>query len=379
MIGSGVPDQLISRGIVYSPGQITITATETYPTPAQKIKSEFDYAAPPVPEPTSIKAYEPTSTFEPEPEFEYAAPPVPEPAIVEKKEPTPIFEPEFEPEIPLPETQIKDSSKQTILSHEKPEQQQYSPSQLTPFTSREETYKPKAIPFTNSIPVPAPTPEQFQSPQEDPSIQSAPSSLASNLAQVDSTDTKSDSLMDYLPEPIYSKKDKKKLEKQKKKEEKEKKLQEEKEKQERLLEEMKHVKKEKKEKTKKEKKEKVELKETLSPITAQPAPTTGTTSAPSLFQTLSQKVDDTEKTPPEAFVPFIADKESEAQEMSKLRIIPNVSDLESKPTTFSPTQTSTQIQPTVPEPSGKEVFICKQCGAILSSDYAFCNKCGSHL
>jgi len=362
MIGSGVPDQLISRGIVFSPGQIPITATETYPTPAQKIKSEFDYEAPPVPEPTSIKAYEPTSTFEPEPEFEYAAPPVPEPAIVEKQEPTPIFEPEFEPEIPLPETQIEDSSKQPV-----------------PLTNREETYKPKAIPFTNNIPVPAPTPEQFQSPQGTPSTQSFPSSLASNLAPVDSTKSKSDSLMDYLPEPIYSKKDKKKLEKQKKKEEKEKKLQEEKEKQEKLLEEMKHVKKEKKEKAKKEKKEKVESKEIKPPVSAQPAPATETTSTSSLFQTLSQKVDDTEKTTAEAFVPFIAGKESETQETSKLRIIPNVSDLESKPTTFFPTQTSAPAQTTVPEPSGKEIIICKQCGAILSSDYAFCNKCGSQL
>jgi len=161
MIGSGVPDQLISRGIVFSPGQIPITATETYPTPVPKIKSEVDYAAPPVPEPTSIKTYETTSTFEPEPEFEYEAPPVPEPVIVEKREPTPIFEPEFEPEIPFPETITEDSSKQPvqfdfktpeeILSHEKPESPQYSPSQLTPFTSKEETYKPKAIPFTNNI------------------------------------------------------------------------------------------------------------------------------------------------------------------------------------------------------------------------------------
>ncbi|MFX1499284.1 MAG: zinc-ribbon domain-containing protein, partial [Promethearchaeota archaeon] len=23
--------------------------------------------------------------------------------------------------------------------------------------------------------------------------------------------------------------------------------------------------------------------------------------------------------------------------------------------------------------------VCKQCGAVLSSDYAFCNKCGSKL
>ncbi|MEE9377129.1 MAG: GTP-binding protein [Candidatus Lokiarchaeia archaeon] len=370
MIGSGVPDQLISRGIAFNPGQIPVTATGTYPAPTQKIDSEFDYAAPPVPEPTSTKTYEPISTFEPEPEFEYEAPPVPEPTIVKKQEPTPIFEPEYEPEIPLPETPTEDSSKQP-----------------GPFNSKEDTYKPKAIPFTNNIPVPAPTPEKFQSPQETSSTQSFPSNLASNLAPVDSTNSKSDSLMDYLPEPIYSQKDKKKLEKQKKKEEKEKKLQEEKEKklqeekekQEKHLEEMKQVKKEKKEKVKKEKKEKVELKEIKPPVSTQPAPATGTASTPSLFQTLSQKVDDTEKTTAEAFVPFIAGKESETQETSKLRIIPNVSDLESKPTTFFSTQTSASAQPTVPEPSGKEIIICKQCGAILSSDYTFCNKCGSQL
>ena len=385
MIGSGVPDQLISRGIVFSPGQIPITATEISPTPAQPIKSEVDYAAPPVPEPTSIKAYEPISTFKPEPEFEYEAPPVPEPVIVQKEEPTPIFEPEFEPEIPLPEAKIEGSSKQSvkfdfktpeeILSHEMPEEQQYTPSQPIPFTTSEETYKPKAIPFTNSIPVPAPTPEKFQSPQATPSTQSFPSDLISNLPPVDSTDTKSDSLMDYLPEPILSKKDKKKLEKQKKKEEKEKKIQEERERQEKLLEEMKHVKKEKKEKTKKEKKEKVESKEIKPPVSAQPASVKETTSAPSLFQTLSQKTEDTEKTIVEAFVPFTADKESEAQEISKLRIIPNVSDFETK----SSTQTSATAQPKTPKSSGKEIIICKQCGAILSSDYAFCNKCGSKL
>ncbi len=389
MIGSGVPDQLISRGIVFSPGQIAITAIGTYPTPAEKIKSEFDYAAPPVPEPTSTQVYEPKSIFEPEPEFEFEAPPVPEPIIVEKQEPTPIFEPEFEPEIPLPEPQIEDASKQPgqfdfktpeeILSQEKPDQQQYPPSQPTPFTSREETYKPKPIPFTNNVPVPAPVPEQFQSTQETPSTQSPPSGLTSTLTPLDSTDTKSDSLMDYLPEPIYSKKDNKKREKQKKKEEKEKKLQEEKERQEKLLEEMKHVKKEKKEKIKKEKKEKIELKETKVPVLAQSAPAKETTSTSSLFQTLSQKVEDTEKTPVEGFVPFRAEKESQSQETSKLRIIPNVSDLESKQTTSSPTYTAAPVQPTIPKPSGKEIIICKQCGAILSSDFAFCNKCGSQL
>ncbi len=379
MIGSGVPDQLISRGIVFSPGQIPTTAIGTYPIPAEQLKTEFDYSAPPVPEPTSINTYESTPAFEPEPEFEFEAPPVPEPAIVESQEPPPIYEPEFEPEIPLPETKIEDSPKQTaqfdfktpeeILAQEKPEQQLISPSQTNPISSKEETYKPKAIPFTNNIPMPAPAPESFQSPQES----------LSSLPPVESTATKSESIMDYLPEPIYSKKDKKKLDKQKKKEEKEKKQQIEKEKHEKLLEEMKQVKKEKKEKPKKEKKEKVESLQSKVPVSPQISPGKASSSPPSLFQTLSQKVDDMEKTSVESFVPFRAEKESQSQETSKLRIIPNVSDLESKQTAFAPTQTTVPDQPSIPKSSGKEIIICKQCGAILSSDYTFCNKCGSKL
>ncbi len=27
----------------------------------------------------------------------------------------------------------------------------------------------------------------------------------------------------------------------------------------------------------------------------------------------------------------------------------------------------------------RKTIVCKQCGAVLSSDYAFCNKCGSAL
>ncbi|MFX0139912.1 MAG: hypothetical protein ACFFDN_40095, partial [Candidatus Hodarchaeota archaeon] len=177
----------------------------------------------------------------------------------------------------------------------------------------------------------------------------------------------------------------KKLEKQKKKEEKEKKLQEEKEKQEKLLEEMRKVKKEKKEKPKKEKKEKPkrEKKEKIEEIETKPSVSVPTTPAaevagtPSLFQTLTQKTDDTEKMSIGAFVPFIAKAESEAQEESTLRIIPNVSDIERKSVAFTPTQPSVQSGAT--KPSGKEMITCKQCGAILSSDYAFCNKCGTQL
>ncbi|UCD02103.1 MAG: GTP-binding protein [Promethearchaeota archaeon] len=367
MIGSGVPDQLISKGIVFSPGNVPITAPGAYPTPIQQPEPEFDYAAPPVPEPATFQTYQPSSALETEPEFEFEAPPIPEPVI----------EPEFEPEIPLPEP----SEKQVELTFKKPEEILLDnvPTQPMQFLARDDTYKPKSIPFTNNVPIPAPAPKGFQSPQDTSSVDTIPSSVAQFQIPKDAPETKSDSLMDYLPEPLYSKKDKKKLEKQKKKEEKEKKLQEEKEKQEKLLEEMKRVKKEKKEKPKKEKKEKVEKIETKPVVSIPTSPTTEATPPPSLFQALTKKTYETEKISSDAFIPFAAKPKSEIEEQSKLRIIPNVSDIESKPITFTQEQSPPSTQPKVIKPSGKEIVICKLCGAILSSDYAFCNKCGTKL
>jgi len=187
--------------------------------------------------------------------------------------------------------------------------------------------------------------------------------------------TKSNSLMDYMPEPIYSKKDLKKLEKQKKKEEKEKKIQEEKEKQQQLIEDMKKAKKEKKEKTKKEKKAKEEI-----PVTRPVSHSTSInspSSAPTLFQTLTQKEDKTAKAQSSHFVPFSETKESQVQETSRLRIIPNAADIESKPSSFTPIQSTPQGEAS--KSGSKELIICKNCGAILSSDYAFCNKCGTSI
>ncbi|MFX1327654.1 MAG: GTP-binding protein [Promethearchaeota archaeon] len=361
MIGSGVPDQLITKGIVFSPGMIPITGTEVYAPSIRPSEPELEYAAPPVPEPVSTRSYESSSTFEPEPEFEFEAPPVPE------------------PDIPLPDAKAEDITKtpaaftfktpEEILASEKP-------SQPTPLYPKDDTYKPKAAPFTSNVPVPAPTPEGFQSSRGTPSIESTPSSNVPFIMPKDSSEPKSDSLVDYLPEPIYSKKEKKKLEKQKKKQEKEKKLQEEKEKQEKLLQEMKKSKKDKKEKPKKDKGEKEKV------IVLTPPPTrliAEETSTSSLFQTLTQKSDETEKASVTAFMPFTAKKGTEPEQTSKLRIIPNVSDLESQPSQFSGTQSKPSIQSDTQKRARKEIIICKQCGAILSSDYAFCNKCGSKL
>ncbi|MFW9970421.1 MAG: GTP-binding protein [Candidatus Odinarchaeota archaeon] len=361
MIGSGVPDQLISKGIVYSPGSVPITVVGSFPTPMQQLEPEFDLAAPPVPEPASTQITEPVSSLKPEPEYEYEAPPVPEP----------VLEPEFQPEIPLPKPPSTNVPTQPVMFEFKTpdeilselESKQPQVSTFQPSTSRGESYKPKAVPFTAKVPVPAPPPEGFQPQQFTTLSKKAVPSTSTTFPTQDTIEAKSDSLIDYLPEPTISKKDKKKIEKKKKKEEKEKKLREEKEKQEKLLEEMKKTRKEKKQASKKDKDEIDEVKQ---------GPTPELTSAPSLFQTLSQKTV-TEKTSSSTFMPFIPKQEPETQEKSKLRIIPNVSDIES----VSPRPK--QVQKKQPKPSGKEVIICKQCGAVLSSDYQFCNKCGMQL
>ncbi|MFX1339058.1 MAG: GTP-binding protein, partial [Promethearchaeota archaeon] len=134
MVGSGIPDQLISQGIVFNPGQIIIAPSTTFAEPISAIKPEvgvikstapepakifepepeIDFAAPPVPEPAKIfepepeidfaapPIPEPTKIFEPEPEIDFAAPPVPEPAK--------IFEPEPEIDFAAPPVPEQSSS-----------------------------------------------------------------------------------------------------------------------------------------------------------------------------------------------------------------------------------------------------------------------------
>ncbi len=422
MIGSGVPDLLISDGIVYNPGQIQITTAET-----SSPQLEPDYDAPPVPEPSPSESYESSHIFEPEPEFNYDAPPVPEPSPEEIYESTPTYEPEYEPEIPIPEPQIEEPAEQPaefifktpeeILSNEIAEEERLN---ISVKPKLEEGYKPKAVPFTSNVPVPAPAPNGFQSPQEIEPIESTPTKTAPFIIPQDRAESQADVLKGLSHEPLYSKKSKKKIEKQKKKEEKEKKLQEEiqkkkeekekklevekekklqeekekklqeekekklqeekkkklqeeKEKQEKLIEDMKKIKKEKKEKPKKVKKEKSEQIVSETKIPTQEISGVETPSPNSLFQTLSQKTEEPEKKSIASFVPFSEEKESEAPESSKLRIIPNVKDTESAPSSFTPIQSEPQ------KPAGNETTTCKNCGSVLSNDYVFCNKCGDRL
>ena len=110
-----------------------------------------------------------------------------------------------------------------------------------------------------------------------------------------------------------------------------------------------------------------------------PTPPFDTTpKASSLFQTLTQKFEENSIDQSTPFIPFNATKKSE-EEKSKLRIIPNVADIESEPSKFTAFTSTQTVQEEKTEPKSKDLLVCEQCGAILSSDYAFCNKCGSKL
>jgi small GTP-binding protein len=398
MVGSGVPNQRLTNRTVFTPGNILITppstSTEMTPqvisSPILESEPNIDFMAPPVPEP----AFEKTSTPTPilEPEIEFSAPPVPEPAFEKFSEPIPILEPEpeiafttppvpkpnvaksirsdtSEPKIPIPEPisqtpneQYKDFDFKTpdeILSHEIKNVKQSSLNEAL-LSSEAPVYKPKTIPFSSNIPVPAPPPEEFQT-----------------------LESKSESLVDYMPQTIISKKEKKILEKLRKKEEKEKakldkekKLQEKKEKAANLKAEMQAVGKEKKIKPKKEKKE--EIIRTPEISTKSKSTKVIEDGRPSLFQALSEKTSESTQTQSGPFVPFSALDDSVKTEPSTLRIIPNVADLNNEPTIPEFTsKNEIREQPQIPGKS--DLTKCSYCGAMLSSDYAFCNKCGAKL
>ncbi len=417
MIGQGVPEQLIANATVYAPGQVikedaqipsrvmpSSEPPDAYiappvPEPPQVFDAQpkIEFEAPPVPEPTLTKLVEPASFSESEPEIEFEAPPVPEPA--------PATEPQFIPEFSLPEpTEIEFRPPDEILKKDA------VISELEALANDDKIYKPKTIPFTSNVPEPAPPPKEFQSSYSEKPIESSfghtpfrvlkreeppkpqPASMTfeySPKPQEELTDkspifppptprrSSSDSLHDYMPEAIITKKEKKKEAKEKKKQdkekakiEKEKKTVEKREKQEKLIEDMKKSKKIKKEK---------QLEPTKSKPSLPPAPKKPKPEIDSLFQTLTQKNEDLTSNQSVPFIPFTGKSNTKEEGTSKLRIIPNVADIEADSNTFT-TFTSTQpIQEEKQKKKSKDLLICEQCGSILSSDYAFCNKCGNKL
>ncbi|MFW9771479.1 MAG: GTP-binding protein [Candidatus Thorarchaeota archaeon] len=369
MIGSGVPEKLIANETIFSPGRITLEETGAITTP----QPEIDYTAPPVPETLSIKPSDAPDMFESQPEMDYAAPPVPEPPTIKSPKPPEIFENQSEidyaaPPVPEPPTSFSEINlpKQSEIEFKTPEEilskQLVEPQQELQFNNFEtietETYKPKNIPFSPFTAQLTKAPEGFSSTErtekelpskapfqvvkrEEPT-KPKPASMTfeSPANELQGTQTlpstpqesKSQSLVDYMPQTILSKKEKKKKEKKKK------------------------------EKKKKEKKESfLEI--------------TGSTS---LFQTLTQRTGEITEEKTITSPPFVATKKLESEETSKLRIIPNIAETETQPIGFMPITPSFSEKQNEPSKS-QELLVCKQCGAVLSSDYAFCNKCGSKL
>ncbi|MFX1287114.1 MAG: GTP-binding protein, partial [Promethearchaeota archaeon] len=417
MIGQGVPKQLIESTIVYAPGQTVKEIAQSPSSVMPSVKPQGEYVAPPIPEPARI--------IELEPEIEYEAPPVPEPRVTKIAEPSTHFEPESEieyeaPPVPEPIPKIKSQTIPEISIPEPTEIEFKTPdeilikdairSELETLISDENVYKPKTIPFTSNVPEPAPPPKEFQSSYSEKPIDSSsnqipfrvikreehpkpqPASMTiestpkpqpelterSPIFPTTTTSTSSsDSLIDYMPQTIISKKEKKKKLKEKKKQdrikakiEKEKKILEKREKQESLIESMKKSKKDKKEKQGEPAKTKPL--QTILPVTPKPEMDT-------LFQTLTQKTEEVTPVQSVPFMPFTEESKTKEQGTSKLRIIPNVDDIETESKSFTAFASTQTDQEEKLKKKSKDLLICEQCGSILSSDYSFCNKCGNKL
>ncbi|MFX1256451.1 MAG: GTP-binding protein [Promethearchaeota archaeon] len=420
MVGAEVPDQLLSQGIVYYPGQVLAKTSSSFaeissqveskvnvpfiPEPILEPEPEIDFSAPPVPEPEPEIEFSAPPVPEPEPELKFSAPYVPEPEPelkftdlpIPKDSSAKIFKPVSSPspEIPISEPRIEKPVEQAF--NESSEIEFKTPEEIlselskSPKTSESPVFKPKAVPFSSNIPVPAPAPKEFR-PTEEIQISEnttetkTPFLVKKSETPYTSSEPASESLVEYMPEVILSKKQLKKIEKEKKKEEKEKKLQERRIKAAKLQEEMQNVKKEKakkekKEKIKKEKKQKLEEIEMAPSFSLQtPSSQNSEPDKPALFETLIQKTEKYGESITDKFVPFTPKPSSETQEFSKLRIIPNVADIDSETGTIPNLPSVPTVQYQERSSKRKEIIICEHCGSILSSDYAFCNKCGSKL
>ena len=180
-----------------------------------------------------------------------------------------------------------------------------------------------------------------------------------------------------MPQTIIPKKEQKRLAKEKKKQdkekskiEKEKKISEQRAKQGELFEGMKTSKKSKKEK--KSSVEGVTPEQTSSQVSPSSKPS-------SLFQTLTQRTEGIPEESSASFIPFTATIKGDKEEKSKLRIIPNVADIDRNFTSFTAITSSQSVQEENQKEKKNDLLICEQCGTTLSSDYAYCNKCGSKL
>lgn len=417
MIGEGVPDKLIGD-VIYAPGQIPVTPQqETLISPEEAEQTGYEESVPPSeqqqetftpeptpeytespePEPQPISEPEPISETQyihpqeqysqPEPTTDSTAPPEPQyteteeqsiqPETQPQTEPTPqksysssepiIFEPdeqEVEPEIPIPEPQLESTSQPSsdfefktpdeIMAEDQNRQQEaaeMSSLPEMPTSSSTESYKPKSVPFSSGAPVPTDGPEEFglQKPGSGPEIQpeqqkhlptqSEPQSKNQTKQTKPQQPTRQrESLFNYMPKEPESKEESKRglglFSRRRKKEKEEQPIEEPK--------------------------------------------------APSLLDTLSGKnTIESGQTGQKAFIPFSTKEEEshpeeEREKRSKLRIIPNAENLDEESDDFIEIPaSSSQKEPN--ESSSRNMITCPKCGARLSSEYAFCNKCGSKL
>jgi len=305
-----------------------------------------------------------------------------------------VFQPQASPEIFTPEP--------TDIEFKTPDQIITEKSQ--PSEQDNEIYKPKTVPFTSNAPIPAPTPKEFQTPKTEKPAESLSSQTPFRVTKreeppkprpasmtfeptpqpqqeiavespffQDSTSqpASSESLVDYMPPAIIPKKELKKLAKEKKKQdkekvkiEKEKKISEKREKQGDLFEAMKTSKKSKKQK-------KVDDDSvTLEHISPQVPPRSEPSS---LFQTLTQRAEETPAESRAPFVPFTATKRVDEEEKSKLRIIPNVADIDSNFTSFTAITSSHPVQDEKQKEKKKDLLICELVAKDFYRKWGMCS------
>jgi small GTP-binding protein len=347
---------------------------------------EFEYDAPDVPEPSFTSASTETQEMEetplpsetveesesqPSSDFDYDAPPVPEPPQPSQSQSIPESqeiessqkeispEPQEMEKVPGPESpdDFEFKTPDQIMSEGVKEE---SPQLFSSETSEGEgeTYKPKTIPFTSNAPEPTSPPEEFQKPPREMAQVEEKKDMIPFLGS-SSKSSKSSSLFDYLPKTYESEESKKKKKKKKKK--------------------------------KSKKKEKVEEVKDTEPhpfvafqrVSQQEEGSNeqeASTQQP-LFSALGRKSQDSEQA--DKGSPFLfkdsektSKQEGQAEPASNLRIIPNVEDVESQTSEVNTTPSQPQSKH---ESKETDVVICSHCGAMLSSDYAFCNKCGAKL
>jgi len=218
-------------------------------------------------------------------------------------------------------------------------------SEQATITADNETYKPKTIPFTSNLPIPVPPPKEFQKTKAESSEESHSSQTPFRVTKKEEAPKpqpssmtfepkpQPESLVDYMPQTIIPKKELKRLAKEKKKQakekakiEKEKKNSEQREKQGELFEVMMTSKKSKKEKKLTDEGMMPEQISTQVPQNSERS---------SLFQTLTQRTEENSEESSVSFVPFTATKKVDEEEKSKLRIIPNVADIDRNFTSFT--------------------------------------------